>query len=203
MSPKPRGRFITLEGGEGAGKSTLLESLCKELTARGQLVLKTREPGGSSLAEKIRQLLLHAPGVIVPKAELLLFLAARAQHLQEKILPALAEGMTVICDRFSDSTIAYQAFARGLSLDEVETLDRIACGGLKPDRTLLLDIEPEEAFSRISTRGRDRMEKEGTLFHKKVHEGFLYLAARDSERIVVIDARGSAADVLQAALAAL
>lgn len=194
-----KGLFITLEGGEGVGKSTLLESLSKELNAKGYLVVKTREPGGSSLAEKIRQLLLHG-SAISAKAELLLFLAARAQHVQEKIAPALAEGAIVICDRFSDSTTAYQSFARGIPLEEVETLDKIARGGIEPDVTFFLDVDPEEAFKRISTRGRDRLEKEGSPFHRKVYEGFLFLAQRDHKRIVRLDASLPPATVVEQAL---
>lgn len=200
---KSKGLFITLEGGEGAGKSTLLEGLVKELTADGFSVVKTREPGGSPLAEKIRQLLLHSGQGIASKAELLLFLAARAQHVQEKILPGLESGSLVICDRFMDSTIAYQAFARGLPLEEVETLEKIARSNLLPDVTLLLDIDPEEAFKRISSRGRDRMEKESLEFHKKVREGFLYLAERDKNRVVRLDGSKSASEVLADALVAV
>lgn len=200
---KSKGLFITLEGGEGAGKSTLLEGLVKELTADGFSVVKTREPGGSPLAEKIRQLLLHSGQGIASKAELLLFLAARAQHVQEKILPGLESRSLVMCDRFMDSTIAYQAFARGLPLEEVETLEKIARSNLLPDVTLLLDIDPEEAFKRISSRGRDRMEKESLEFHKKVREGFLYLAERDKNRVVRLDGSKSASEVLADALVAV
>lgn len=201
MPPK-RGLFITIEGGEGVGKSTLVEALVKELTHRGCSVVKTREPGGSSLAEKIRQLLLHG-GAIFPKAELLLFLAARAQHVQEKIAPALAEGSIVICDRFSDSTIAYQAFARGLPLQEVEALEAAARCGITPGVTLLLDIDPEEAFKRIHARGKDRLEKEGRAFHKKVREGFLFLAQKEPDRMVILDAKKPPSYVLEQALQAI
>lgn len=198
-----KGLFITLEGGEGAGKSTLADALAKELSAKGFSVVKTREPGGSSLAEKIRQLLLHPGQMIAPQAELLLFLAARAQHVQEKIMPALEEGAIVLCDRYSDSTVAYQAFARGLPLEEVEALDKIARSPAVPDLTLFLDIDPEEAFKRISSRGRDRMEKESLDFHKKVREGFLFLAKRDKTRIVHLDAEEPQAIVLAKALEAI
>ncbi len=194
-----KGLFITIEGGEGAGKSTLVESLTKELFARGVPVIKTREPGGSPIAEKIRQILIQGVGIEV-KAELLLFLAARAQHLQEKVVPALKVGSVVICDRFSDSTIAYQSFARGLPLEEVETLDEIARSHLKPQLTLLLDIDPEDAFKRISLKGRDRLEKESLDFHKKVREGFLFLAKRDKNRIVLLDAKRPSQEVLKKAL---
>ncbi len=197
-----KGFFITLEGGEGAGKSTLLEGLTRELLSKGFPVVKTREPGGSPIAEKIRQILLHGVGM-APKAELLLFLAARAQHLQEKVVPALEAGSIVICDRFSDSTIAYQSFARGLPLEEVETLDAIARSHLKPQLTLLLDIDPEEAFKRISSKGRDRLEKESVAFHKKVREGFLFLAKRDEERVILLDARRPTQEVLDKALQAV
>ena len=193
--------FITLEGGEGAGKSTLQEALANEFSSKGYSVLKTREPGGSPLAEKIRQLLLGQE--VTPIAELLLFLAARAEHIQEKIRPALEEGQVVICDRFFDSTIAYQAFARGLPMDDVEKLDQIARGGLVPDLTLLLDIDPEKAFKRIAVKGRDRLEREGLAFHKKVRSGFLFLAKRYPERIVVIDGSLPSGAVLEEALAAI
>src|SRR6187431_1687241 len=143
-----RGIFITIEGGEGAGKTTLIESLYQHLLGLGREVLKTREPGGTPLGEEIRKILLHSTGPVSPYAELSLFLASRAQHISELIAPALAAGKVVLCDRFNDSTIAYQGMARGLGMEEVAAVCRFICAGLEPQLTLYLDIDPAVGLSR-------------------------------------------------------
>ncbi len=179
-------RLITIEGGEGSGKSTLIEALHKAFPD----AIVTREPGGCALSEQIRELLLAPSDTpIDTEAETLLFLAARAQHLHETILPALEAGKTVICDRFNDSTIAYQGYARGLDLDHVERLCNLACHDLQPDKTLLLDIEPALGLERAGRVGDpDRMESETLDFHTRVNEGFRKIARRHSTRIRVLDA---------------
>lgn len=194
-----RGHFITLEGGEGAGKSSVLSRLQKLLLREGYEVVATREPGGTSLGEAIRRWLLASSEEekIDVTAELLLFLAARSQHLSEIIKPALALGKIVICDRFNDSTLAYQGYARGLALDEVTRLCEFACGGLEPDRTYLLDLDPQVGMSRATAnRVRDRLESEGIAFHTQVRKAFLALARQHPQRIRIIDASQPLADVV-------
>lgn len=185
--------FITIEGGEGAGKSTLLEAMASRL---GDVVV-TREPGGSSLSEGIRSLLLDPSLPIVPKAETLLFLAARAQHIAECIAPALLEGKTVVCDRFHDSTIAYQGYGRGLGAELISSLCDLV-GEQKPDLTLLLDIDPEIGLKRAPSK--DRMELEDLEFHKRVRTGFLKLAEQNPDRIKVLDAMKPLDEILEQAL---
>ena len=181
-----KGRLITIEGGEGSGKSTLLQALSTALPD----AIVTREPGGCKLAEEIRQLLLsHSDTSIDTEAETLLFLAARAQHLHEVIRPGLEAGKTVLCDRFNDSTAAYQGYARGLGLDHVERLCNLACHDLQPDLTLLLDIDPAVGLERAGrVSGPDRMESETLDFHTRVNEGFRKIARRHSTRVHVLDA---------------
>lgn len=191
-----RGKFITLEGPEGAGKSTQAKLLAEALHARGIDSLLTREPGGTPLAEELRSLLKHFKSdseAMTPEAELLLMNAARAQHVQYKILPALEAGKWVICDRFSDSTLAYQGFARGMDLDGIRSVIRMAVGSCVIDRTLLFDLAPETGFCRaerrLSTAGNyDRFEQENNSFHRKVRAGFLTLAEEEPERFRVIRA---------------
>lgn len=190
---KKKGFFLTLEGGEGAGKSTLAHRLQTEIEKQGIPVVVTREPGGSFLGETIRNLLLQ-PGEkeIFPLAELLLFLAARAQHIQEVIDPALKQGKVVISDRFSDSTIVYQGVARGgIPKDQVEKLCREVEGACIPDCTFLLDLHPEVGFQRARHRSLDRIEQEGTAFHRAIRQGFLEQARKEKQRIVVLDAEQS------------
>lgn len=197
-----RGRFITFEGGEGCGKSTQVRRLAAALAERGIEAVFTREPGGTRLAELIRGLLreeLQDPPC--DKAELLLFLAARAQLVKNVIEPALAAGKWVVSDRFSDSTFAYQGYGRGLPLETLRVLNEFATSGLTPDLTLLLDVEPETAQARL--RGReaatattaDRIESAGSDFHARLRAGFLEMAAVEPERIVKIDANGSPDEV--------
>lgn len=199
------GLFITIEGGEGCGKSTLSKALAEVLKKRGYSVHLTREPGGTPLSEKIRQLILHPEkGMkICDRAELLLFLAARAQHIEEVLLPELRAGHLVICERFHDSTIAYQGCARYLGVHDVESLCKLASGKLEADFTLLLDIDPKEGLKRVSEGrlgGLDRMEEEALQFHQEVRQGFLHLADHNPHRICIIDGSLSEAKVLECAL---
>ena len=196
------GRFITFEGGEGCGKSTQLVRLAAALEERGLKVLLTREPGGTRLSELIRTLLKdEAEDPPVDRAELLLFLAARAQLVRNVIAPALKAGTWVISDRFSDSTIAYQGYGRGLPVDFVRLANDFACEGLRPDLTFLLDLDPETAERRM--RGReaatntsaDRIERAGSGFHARLRKGFLELAAADAPRFSVVDASKSPDEV--------
>lgn len=182
--------FITFEGGEGAGKTTLIEGIFRHLTSLGYAVIKTREPGGTKIGEKIRSLLLEVQEEkISPLAELSLFLAARAQHIEEVILPALQAGKIVLCDRFNDSSVAYQGMARNLGKEEVARTCGFISQGLKPDLTFYLDIEPSLGLSRVQrTRVQDRIEQEGLSFHAKIRKAYLDLSREHPERIHLLDA---------------
>lgn len=196
-----RGLFVTLEGGEGAGKSTQLAALARLAAAAGVEVVTCREPGGTLLGERLRDALFAtAPGETAPApaAELLVFTAARAQLVAEVIAPALARGALVICDRFSDSTMAYQHSGRGLDAAVVHAADAAATQGLRPDVTLLLDLPPEQAFQR-GERGGDYLEREDVEFHRRVRRGFLELAAAAPERWLVLDATRPAMQITHAA----
>ena len=179
--------FVSFEGLDGSGKTTQLQLLAKRLTAAGQTVVVTREPGGTELGEAIRDLVLHG-GNVAPWAEAALYAASRAQHVQDVIRPALERGATVLCDRYLDSSVAYQGVARGLGLDRVLDLNLAAVGGLLPDLTLLLEIDATVAESRM-TGHRDRLEREDGSFHARAADGYRELAARFPERVVVLDAR--------------
>ena len=193
-----RGRFITFEGGEGCGKSTQVKRLKEALEREGLEVILTREPGGTWLGEQIRSLLkdqdTDAP---CARAELLLFLASRAQQVKNVMLPALERGAWVISDRFSDSTMAYQGYGRGLPLDVLRVANDFACEGLRPDVTFLLEVSPEVSASRMRTREvathteADRIEKAGDDFHERLRRGYAELAEAEPERIVRIDANGT------------
>lgn len=201
-----RGRFITLEGIEGSGKSTLARGLADQLAARGIDVLATREPGGTPLAEKVRALALaRADEPLPPTAELLLMFAARAIHVENRIVPALSAGRWVLCDRFTDATRAYQGGGRGVDQSLIERLAQAAHPGLAPDCTLLLDLPPELGLARARARadGGDRFEDEALAFFTRVRSAYLAIAAREPRRVRVIDATGSAATVLGAALAVI
>ena len=185
-----RGRFIVLEGGEGSGKSTQAKLLADQLGA-----VLTREPGGTALGELLREVLLdRRAGRVDASAELLLMLAARAQHVSEFILPMLEQGRDVVCDRFSPSTLAYQGFGRGLDLPTIRAADELARSGLEPDVIVLLDLAPETATTR-RTRALDRIEGEDAEFFARVRDGYLTLAQSDPRRYVVVDADGSIAEV--------
>jgi dTMP kinase len=179
-----RGILITFEGPEGSGKSTHIRLLARWLKSQGNRVWVTREPGGTGLARTLRQFLLHTRTPVAPLAELLLYEADRAQHVTESILPALKQGQIVLCDRYYDSTVAYQGYGRGLDLSLIHTLNRIASTGLKPDLTILLDVPVEKGLRRASIRkkGHDRLEKAGLAFHQRVRRGFLKLAAQEPRR---------------------
>jgi dTMP kinase len=180
--------FVTFEGPEGAGKSTAIRGLVKALELAGHSVLVTREPGAGSFGQKIRALLLEQDEV-VPEAELLLFLADRANHVQKIIRPALAEGTVVLCDRHADSSVVYQGYARGVEIEFLNQGNRFATKGLKPDLTLLFDLDPEVGLKRIG-EGRDnnRLDREPLEFHQKVRAGFLDLAAQEPTRWVILNA---------------
>jgi dTMP kinase len=201
------GCFITLEGGEGVGKSTQARALADALFDRGHDVLLTREPGGSDGAEAIRSLLL---GGAVDRwsaaSEALLFAAARADHVERTIRPALAEGRVVLCDRFVDSTMAYQGAAGGIDAAGLRQLHEIGSGGLMPDRTLVLLLSPEEGARRAAARDRnagDRFARRDAAFHARVAAAFAALAASEPERVRAVDASGAVADVTARLLAAL
>ena len=196
---------MTFEGGEGCGKSTQIRLLAERLRSAGVDVLLTREPGGTELAEKIRALVREeSDDPPNSRAETLLFLASRAQVVENVIRPALASGTWVLCDRFADSTFAYQGFGRGLDLDEIKRINLFATGGLVPDRTVLLDVSPEVSEKRMRAReaatntDADRMEKAGDCFHARLKKGFLELAAAEPERFAVIRADGSVEEVGEA-----
>lgn len=187
----PRGRFLTVEGGEGAGKSTQVRRLAAALESVGWRVLVTREPGGSPGAEAIRSLLVDRRGAAwSPMTEALLHSAARRDHLDHAVLPALARGDCVVCDRFADSTTAYQGYAQGLGHDEVAALHAWVLRGLKPDLTILLDIDVEAGLGRARARSPegDRYERMDGPFHARVRAGFLEIARREPDRCVVVDA---------------
>ncbi|MBO7483273.1 MAG: dTMP kinase [Kiritimatiellae bacterium] len=197
-----RGRFITFEGGEGCGKSTQVRRLAARLERAGVEAVLTREPGGTRLAELIRSLLKdEQDDPPCDRSELLLFLAARAQLVRNVIRPALDAGRWVLSDRFSDSTFAYQGYGRGLPIDFLRLANDFACDGLRPDRTILLDVPPETARERMRARERatsvaaDRIERAGDGFHARLRAGFLEMAAREPERIVTIDASGTPGEV--------
>lgn len=181
--------FVTFEGGEGAGKTTQIALLKQGLMKLGHDVVCTREPGGTALGEHIRNCLLNPQftASFGCRAELLLFLAARVQHLEEVILPALNAGKIVLCDRFNDSTVAYQGGARGLGIDETRQLCDLACQGISPSLTFFLDLPPKLGMQRIH-RTHDRLENEGTEFHAKVRAAFLEIAQKEPQRIQIIDA---------------
>jgi dTMP kinase len=180
--------FITFEGGEGCGKSTQTHMLQRKLQNMAVPSILIREPGGTALGERVRRLLKKSSDIhISPLTELILFNASRSQLVEEVIQPALHTGNHVICDRFTDSTLAYQSFGRGLDLPTVLEMNNLAARGLKPDLTFLLDVPPEIGLARKSPDANDRFEKEQLEFHRKVRQGFLKLAALESERWVVID----------------
>jgi dTMP kinase len=194
-TPPRGGLFVAFEGGEGGGKSTQAARLQAYCEGRGRAVVRTREPGGTPVGAAIRALLLDpSTGVLDDRTEALLYAADRAEHVATVIAPALRRGGLVISDRYIDSSLAYQGAGRALAVDEVEAVSAWATGGLLPDLTVLLDLDPERGLARFS--GADRLEAEGLAFHQRVRRAFLELAARDPERYLVIDATADA-DVVE------
>jgi dTMP kinase len=195
-----KGTFITFEGIEGSGKSTQIALLANYLATRGVRHVLTREPGGTLIGDQVRKILLDpANRSLDPAAELLLYAASRAQHLHEVIIPALVGGVNVLCDRFSDATLAYQGYGRGLNIEMIRALDRIVTAGMRPDLTLLFDIEAAlgiaRARGRNNSRGLEaeaRFENEELAFHERVRHGYLALVAQEPDRIRVVDASPSA-----------
>jgi len=188
------GFFVTFEGIEGCGKTTQIRHLTAHLEGKRQPFLLTREPGGTAISDRIRQILLSSENSrMEPATEFFLYAAARAQHIAEVVLPALRNGKTVLCDRFADATLAYQGFGRGLNLAWLEEIHNRFLQGLKPDLTFLLDLPVEEGLRRAWKRmenqavKEDRFEKEDLAFHQRVREGYLLLARREPNRIVVLD----------------
>jgi dTMP kinase len=200
------GKFITFEGLDGTGKSTQMRKLAEALRAAGHKVVETREPGGTATGEQIRRVLLHSGTTgLAPLAEMALMFASRAQHIAEVIEPALAAGAIVLCDRFTDSTEAYQGSGRRLGSEAVRNLHRVLCGNLQPDLTILLDSDATASVSRArrrnsrasknAARGHDenRFEQEKRTFFVRVHDGYMAIAKREPGRVVVVDARGTPA----------
>lgn len=187
-----RGCFISFEGGEGCGKSTQISLLKARLDAEGQDVVQTREPGGTALGESIRHLLQHDESGqnMTPEAELMLFAASRAQHVRERIGPAIDAGAIVLCDRFMDSTTVYQGVARAIDATRVDSINRFAVGPYQPDLTILIDLPPEIGLARIRKRGDgqlDRMEQETIDFYQAIRQGYLDLAHEAPERFLILD----------------
>ena len=202
MSTTKRGVFITFEGPEGSGKSTQLRRLAAHLRAEGRTVLETAEPGGTPIGLQIRRVLLDSKNLeMSPTAELLLMFAARAQNVDEWILPALSRGEIVLCDRFTDSTLVYQGAARGMGPEVVYEVDRIACRGLVPDLTIVVDIETELGLERAHGRNRKtqdvetRLDEQTLSFHRKVREAYLRLASDESDRVKLVDGARKEEDV--------
>ena len=194
------GKFITFEGIDGSGKSTQLRMLANELRIRGYNVLPTMEPGGTPLGRRLRGAFLETEETVAPLAELLLFAADRAQHVNFLVKPALAEGKIVVSDRFADATFAYQGAGRGFSETVVNQVIELATDGLKPDLTLFFDLPVETALARTNSRDdagehKNRMDKENADFYRRVRESYLQIAAREPERFRVIDANGSTSEI--------
>ena len=185
---KYAGSFVTLEGPEGAGKTTQAKNLSKQLDTLGIPHLITRDPGGTPLGRQIRRILLNPENPINPVTELLLYQADRAQHVSEVILPALEAGTLVICDRYTDSTIAYQGYGRNLDIKLIDELNAISTCGLRPELTILFDLESSDGLARLHPGGHDRLEREALEFHLKVRQGYLTLAQREPERWRILDA---------------
>jgi len=192
-----------MEGGEGVGKSTQARLLAAALRAAGLIVLETREPGGTPAGDRIRALVLDPAATVAPVTELLLYEASRAQLVAEVIEPALVAGEVVLCDRFYDSTTAYQGFGRGLDRERIRQLNAAATDGLAPDRTLVLDVEPAVGIERATRQGADRLEAESLAFHERVRAGFAAIAAEEPERVRVVDASGDVDGVSALVAAAL
>ena len=191
-----KGLFITFEGGDGCGKTTQIKLLDEYLRFKGYKTLLTREPGSKGLGIKLREILLNYDGDVSPTCESFLFLADRAQHVDCIIKPALEEGVIVLCDRHTDSTVAYQGYGRGLDLEQIHNLNNIATNGLKPDLTIVLDVDVETSQNRVGSE-KDRMESAGIEFHKKVRNGYLEIAKEEPQRVKVINANNTIEKVFE------
>ena len=189
-----KGLFITFEGGDGCGKTTQITLLDEYLRNKGYKTLLTREPGSIGLGEKIREILLNYDGEVSPVCESFLFLADRAQNVDCIIRPALNEGTIVICDRHTDSSVAYQGYGRGLDIDRINKLNNIATSGLKPDLTIVLDVDVETSQARVGSE-KDRMESAGIEFFERVRQGYLEIAKQEPERVKVVDSKQSIKDI--------
>lgn len=186
-----RGIFITLEGPDGAGKTTQIQMMKEYLESLGKTVLLTREPGGTGISEKLREILLDKENAeMSDTTEMMIYAAARAQHVAERIRPALERGEVVICDRFVDSSVAYQGYGRGLG-DAVQEVNRYATNGLEPDRTFFMDLDPAVGRGRIGKDVQDRMEREKLYFHYRVYEGYLKIWQANPRRVIRLDASQS------------
>ncbi len=189
-----KGLFITFEGADGCGKTTQMKLLAEYLQKQGHDVVLTREPGGKGLGEKVREILLNYDGEVSDRCESFLFLADRAQNIDIIVNPAVEAGKIVLCDRHTDSTVAYQGYGRGLDLDRINLLNNIAVNGRKPDLTFVFDIDTETSMKRVG-KEKDRMENAGIEFHNRVREGYLKIAQQEPERIKVIDASKSIEEI--------
>lgn len=189
-----KGLFITFEGGDGCGKTTQIKLIDEYLRNKGYKTLLTREPGSKGLGVKLREILLNYDGEVSPTCESFLFLADRAQHVDCIIKPALEEGTIVLCDRHTDSTVAYQGYGRGLDLEQIYKLNNIATSGLKPDLTVVLDVDVETSQARVG-KEKDRMESAGVEFFERVRKGFLEIAKQEPSRVKVIDSTQSIEDI--------
>ena len=189
-----KGLFITFEGADGCGKTTQLMLLAKSLMAKGYDVIVTREPGAKGLGEKIREILLNYEGEVSSRCEAFLFLADRAQHMDIIVRPAVEKGKIVLCDRHTDSTVAYQGYGRGLDIERINNLNNIATSGDKPDLTFVFDIDVETSMKRVGGQ-KDRMESAGMEFFNRVRNGYLEIARQEPERVKVIDAAKSIDDI--------
>ncbi|MGE7609917.1 dTMP kinase [Peribacillus frigoritolerans] len=202
-----RGIFITMEGPEGAGKTTITQMLGKALKQEGYQILLTREPGGVPISEQIREVILNKDNTAMDsRTEALLYAAARRQHLVEVVMPELERGGIVLCDRFIDSSLAYQGHARGLDIEEVYNINKFAIGDMMPDATLFFDIDPEEGLRRIQSNGErevNRLDLEALDFHKKVCEGYQFIINRWKERFIIVDAGRTIDEVFEETKASL
>lgn len=189
-----KGLFITFEGADGCGKTTQLMLLAKYLKAQGRDVVVTREPGARGLGEKIREILLNYDGEVSSRAEAFMFLADRAQHIDVIVNPAIKSGKIVLCDRHTDSSVAYQGYGRRLDIDEIKRLNSIATNGKKPDMTLIFDIDVETSMARVGDT-KDRMESAGIEFFNRVRNGYLEIAKQEPNRVKVLDASKSIEEI--------
>lgn len=189
-----KGLFITFEGADGCGKTTQLNLLKDYLTTKGYAVILTREPGGKGLGEKIREILLNYDGKVADRCESFLFLADRAQNIETIVKPAIESGKIVLCDRHTDSSVAYQGYGRGLDIEQIKMLNNLATGGKQPDLTLVFDVDIETSMQRVGNE-KDRMESSGKEFFNRVRNGYLEMAKQEPERLKIVDSTKSIDEV--------